>query len=475
LGVLAVFGVNQRRMKSFVSFIAFILLFTSLAAADDADLLVTGGIVVTMNEERAIHSPGMVLIKDGIIMDVGPVRQGVKARRVIDAKGKAVVPGLVNAHTHIPMVLFRGLADDLELNRWLRETIFPAEAANVTKDFVAVGTRLGLAELIQGGVTTYADMYYFEETVAKETSKAGVRAVLGQTMLDFPAPDFKTWPEMLAAIRSFHQQFRHDPLITPALAPHAPYTVGPEHWKDVVALADELDLPILTHLAEAPLEVEHTLKEYSARPIPFLDGVGVLSERLLGAHVIYADADEITLLADRGVGAAHCPESNMKVAVGVSPVPALLKAGVRVGLGTDGAASNNDLDMWQEMDTAAKLHKNELRDPTVMPAEDVFALATIGGARALHMEQQIGSLEVGKAADLALVELEQTRLMPLYNNIYSLLVYAVRGNDVTHTVVGGQVLMQDRELLTLDEKEIRVEVERYRQRVLKSLDLRSEF
>ncbi|MCA9777402.1 MAG: amidohydrolase, partial [Candidatus Eremiobacteraeota bacterium] len=458
---------------------AFVVLFLSLCfviptLAEEADLLITGGVVVTMDKERHIYSPGMVLAKDGVIVEVGPVRPNAGAKRVIDASGKAVVPGLVNAHTHLPMVLFRGLADDLELNAWLRETIFPAEAANVTADFVAAGTRLGLAELIQGGVTTYADMYYFEETVAAETRKAGVRAVLGQTMLDFPAPDFKSWPEMTAAIRRFQENWGQDSLITPALAPHAPYTVGPEHWREVAALAEELDMPVLTHLAEAPLEVEHTLREYSRRPVPFLDEQGVLTKRLTGAHVIYVDDSEMKLLAERSVGAAHCPESNMKVAVGVSPVPDLLKAGVRVGLGTDGAASNNDLDMWQEMDTAAKLHKNERRDPTVMPAESAFALATIGGAQALHMENEIGSLEVGKAADLALVDLDQTRLTPLYNNIYSLLVYAVRAGDVTHTVVGGRVLMENRRLLTLDETAIKSEVAEYRKRVLRSLNLTSQ-
>lgn len=458
-------------MKTCPLLLLFVALFLAFPvnADEEADLLVTGGVVVTMDSERQVFAPGMVLIEDGEIVEVGPAREGVRAAEVIDARGKAVVPGLVNAHTHLPMVLFRGLADDLELDRWLNETIFPAEAKNVTEDFVAVGTRLGLAELISGGVTTYADMYYFEERIAAETSKAGVRAVLGQTMLDFPAPDFKSWPEMLDAIRSFHKNWNDDPLITPALAPHAPYTVGPEHWKDVVSLAAELDLPILTHLAEAPLEVEHTLKNYNARPIPFLESLGVLSERLLGAHVIYANSEEQALLAERGVGACHCPESNMKVAVGVSPVPDMLKAGVRVGLGTDGAASNNDLDMWQEMDTAAKLHKNERRDPTVMPAEEAFALATIGGARALHMEDRIGSLEVGKAADMAVVDLDQRRLTPLYNNIYSLLVYSVRGNDVTHTIVNGRVLMRERQLLTLDEAALEEEVERYRLKVLESL------
>ena len=444
------------------------LLLGSPASAEPVDILIRGGTVVTMDSQRHIHEPGFVAVKDGIIIAVGSGQGDFQAQVTLDAQGKAVVPGLINAHTHLPMVMFRGLADDLILDQWLHDVIFPAEAANVNRQFVAAGTRLGLAELIRGGVTTFADMYYFEDTIAEETSKAGVRAVLGQTVLDFPAPDHKSWPVMLQAVCDFQKTWGNDPLITPAIAPHAPYTVSAEHFQEVVELANELDLPILTHLAEAPLEVEHTLKHYQQRPIPYLDGLGVLSPRLLGAHAIYVEPSEMVTLRERGVGVSHCPESNMKVAVGVSPVPDLLKAGVRVGLGTDGAASNNDLDMWQEMDSAAKLHKSHRQDPTVMPAAEVFALATLGGARALHKEDQIGSLEVGKAADLALIDLEQTHLTPRYG-IYSLLVYAVKARDVTDTIVAGRILMRDRQLLTLDEKQVRADVEPYRQGILDSL------
>lgn len=424
--------------------------------------------MVTMDEQRHVYDPGYVAINSGRVVAVGPGTGDYQGKEELDATGKAVVPGLIDAHIHLPMVMFRGLGDDLVLSQWLNDTIFPAEAANVSAPFVAAGTRLGLVELIQGGVTTFADMYYFESTVAEETKRAGVRAVLGQTVLDFPAPDFKTWPDMLQAVRDFHAAWGRDPLITPAIAPHAPYTVGSDHWRDVRELAEELDIPILTHLAEAPLEVEHTLKTYAKRPIPYLDGLGLLSPRLLGAHAIYVEPEEMKTLVERGVGVSHCPESNMKVAVGVSPVPDMLRAGVRVGLGTDGAASNNDLDMWQEMDSAAKLHKIHRMDPTVMPAPAVFALATIGGARALHMESQIGSLEVGKQADIALVNLQQARLTPRYE-IYSLLVYAVKAGDVTDTIVAGRVLMRDRHLLTLDEARIRAEVASFRERILRSL------
>lgn len=456
-------------MKALFLSLLILLCLIGSVGAEEHDLVIIGGIVVTMDAERRVFSPGMIVVDDGAIVEVGDVRENIDAREILEVSEHAVVPGLINAHTHLPIVLFRGLADDLELEPWLREVIFPAEAANVTEEFVAAGTRLGLAELIKGGVTTYADMYYFEDAVARETAEAGMRAVLGQTMLDFPAPDWKSWPETVAAVKKFHSEWKSHPLITPALAPHAPYTVGPKSWRDVVRLSDELEMPILTHLAEAPLEVEHTLKHYAKRPIPYLESLGVLSERLTGAHVIYAELEEVRRLAESKVGAAHCPESNMKVAVGVSPVPELLRAGVNVGLGTDGAASNNDLDMWQEMDTCAKLHKNERRDPTVMPAESVFALATIGGARALHMESRIGSLEVGKAADFAVIDLGGLHLQPRYDNIYSLLVYSVRGSDISHTIVNGRVLMRERRLLTLDEAAIREETDFYRDKIRESL------
>jgi 5-methylthioadenosine/S-adenosylhomocysteine deaminase len=452
--------------------ILFLLFSLGSVRAEEVDLLVRAGIVVTMDQERTLLAPGYVAVREGKIVDVGEGRSVHRAQVVLEAPDKVVVPGLVNCHTHLPMVLFRGLADDLVIDDWLRKVIFPAEAANVDRDFVAVGTRLGLAELIRGGVTTYADMYYFEDTIAQETRQAGMRAVLGQTVLDFPAPDFKTWEQMMSATREFAEKWQDDTLITPAIAPHAPYTVKPEHWRDVSELAEQLDIPIVTHLAEAPMEVEHTLTHYQKRPIPFLEDLGLLSPRLLAAHAIYVDDSEARTLATKGVGVSHCPESNMKVAVGVSPVPDLLEAGVRVGLGTDGAASNNNLDMWQEMDSAAKLHKMYRLDPTTMPAQTVFGLATIGGAQALHMENEIGSLEKGKAADMILLDLDQPHLRPLYN-IYSQLVYAVRAGDVTDTIVAGRFLMRDRRLLVLDEESLKRDVEIYRNQILQSLKVES--
>ncbi len=451
------------------AFLFLCLLLLVPCLAEPVDTIIEGATVVTMDSQRRVLSPGHIAIREGRIVAVGPgAPQNLEAQEIIQAEGKLLVPGLINAHTHLPMVMFRGLADDLILDDWLRKVIFPAEAANVDSYFVEVGTRLGLAELIQGGVTTYADMYYFEEVIGRETAKAGMRAVLGQTVLDFPAPDRKTWTGALEAVRAFAQEFQGHPLVRPAIAPHAPYTVGKEHWLEVKALAEELDIPILTHLAEAPLEVEHTTREYGQRPVPFLRDLGLLSPRLLGAHGIDIEGEEMGTLAQAGGGLCHCPESNMKVAVGVSPVPDLLAKGVAVGLGTDGAASNNDLSMWQEMDTAAKLHKSHRLDPTIMPAEEAFALATIGGARALHMEEEIGSLEVGKWADLAMVEPRRTHLTPAYS-VYSLLVYAVRADDVSDTMVAGRFLMRERQLLTLDLEQIYSEVERLKPAILESV------
>lgn len=444
------------------------LLLTLPCLAQPADTIIEGATVVTMDSQRRVLTPGHIVIRDGRIVSVGEGASAVEAREVIDARGKLIVPGLVNAHTHLPMVMFRGLADDLILESWLNEVIFPAEAANVNAEFVAVGTRLGLAELIQGGVTTFADMYYFEEVIAEETERAGMRAVLGQTVLDFPAPDHKTWEAALEAVRKFATAWSGNPLVKPAIAPHAPYTVGKQHWLEVNALAQELDIPILTHLAEAPLEVEHTIREFGQRPVPFLQDLGLLTPRLVGAHGIYINSQEMEVLASNGVGLCHCPESNMKVAVGVSPVPDLLKKGVAVGLGTDGAASNNDLSMWQEMDTAAKLHKSHRLDPTTLGAADAFALATIGGARALHLDKEIGSLEPGKWADLAIIELRRPHLTPAYN-VYSLLVYAVRADDVNDTMVAGRFLMRDRKLQTLDLEAIYHEVEKLIPAVAKSV------
>jgi 5-methylthioadenosine/S-adenosylhomocysteine deaminase len=441
-------------------------------SANAIDLLITGGAVVTMDGERRLFDNGFVAVRGERIVEVGDAAQlsskGYRAKQTIDAQGKVVLPGLINTHTHIPMVLFRGIADDLNLQDWLTKYIFPAEAKNVTREFVVAGARLGLAEMIRGGTTTYADMYYFEDAIAEETKKAGVRGVLGETVIDFPVPDNKTWAEAMAYTEKFIQRWKGDALITAAVAPHAPYTVNTEHLNQVRALADRLDSPIIIHLAEAPTETEFMAKTYNSRPAAYLEKINFLSPRVLAAHVVHVNGEEIAALKRREVGVAHCPQSNMKLASGTAPIPAMLKAGVRVGLGTDGAASNHDLSLWEEIDTAAKLHKLITMDPTAVPAQEALAMATIGGARAIHQEKEIGSLEAGKRADVIMVDLSAPHLVPLYN-FYSHLVYAAKASDVSDTIVNGRVLMRSRRLMTINEEAAKAAARQYQKQVSQSL------
>jgi 5-methylthioadenosine/S-adenosylhomocysteine deaminase len=442
------------------------------AATNDVDLLIVGGAVVTMNRDRRVFENGFVAIRGGRIVDVGDATElkakGYRQKRMIDARGKVILPGLVNTHTHIPMTLFRGIADDLDLQDWLTKYIFPAEAKNVTRDFVAAGARLGLAEMIRGGTTTYADMYYFEDAIAEETRKAGLRGVLGETVIDFPAPDNKTWDAALSFTESFVKRWKGDPLVTPAIAPHAPYTVSEDHLKVVKAFAEKHDVPILTHLAEAPTETKAIAEKHNTRPTLFLEKIGFLSGRLLAAHVIHVNDQEMEILKRREVGVAHCPQSNMKLSSGAAPIPRMLELSLRVGLGTDGAASNHDLSMWEEMDTAAKLHKLVTMTPTVVTADQALEMATIGGARALHLEKEIGSLEAGKRADLIVVDLGATHLTPMYN-LRSHLVYAAKASDVTDTIVNGRVLMRNRRLMTLNEEAVKAAARQYQKQVGESL------
>jgi 5-methylthioadenosine/S-adenosylhomocysteine deaminase len=440
--------------------------------AKAVDLLISGGAVVTMNRERSVFENGFVAVRGERVVDVGDASslkaKGYKARQTIDARGKVVLPGLINAHTHIPMTLFRGIADDLDLQDWLTKYIFPAEAKNVTRDFVVAGTRLGLAEMIRGGVTTYADMYYFEDAIAEETKRAGVRAVLGETVIDFPVPDNKTWEAAIGYTESFVTRWKGDSLITPAIAPHAPYTVSAEHLDQAKAFAEKHNVPILTHLAEAPTETKTIAERHNTRPALYLEKISFLSARLLAAHVVHVNDEEIAILKQREVGIAHCPQSNMKLGSGAAPIPQMLKLSLRVGLGTDGAASNHDLSMWEEMDTAAKLHKLVTMNPTVVTVEQALEMATIGGARALHMEKEIGSLEAGKRADLIVVDLGATHLTPMYN-LRSHLVYAAKASDVTDTIVNGRPLMRNRRLLTLDEEAVKATARKYQKQVSESL------
>jgi 5-methylthioadenosine/S-adenosylhomocysteine deaminase len=438
---------------------------------DHADLLIVGGTVVTMNGSRAVVEDGAIAISGKDIVGIGKradLVQKFVATRTINAAGKIIIPGLINTHTHVPMTLFRGISDDLDLQDWLTKYIFPAEAKNVNEQFVRAGTRLGLAEMIRGGTTTYCDMYYFEDAIADETKKAGVRGILGETIIDFPVADNKTNAEAMAYTERFIKKWQNDDLIVPALAPHAPYTVSTEHLKAIRAMSDKFNAAVVTHVAETKKERDDIKKQYGDTPVTYLDKIGFLSNRTIAAHTIWITDKEIDILKKDGVGSAHNPQSNMKLASGVAPVPAMLARDVAVGLGTDGAASNNDLNMWEEMDTAAKLHKEFSGDPKVVNAEQAFEMATIRGARALHIDKITGSLETGKRADIVIVDADDLNQTPAFN-VYSSLVYSTKANDVRSVIINGRVVMLDRRLLTLNENAIKIDANAYREKIIKSL------
>jgi 5-methylthioadenosine/S-adenosylhomocysteine deaminase len=439
-------------------------------ASTTVDLLIVGGTIVTMDKTRRVIEDGAVAVKNGEIVKIGTRAElkSTRARQTVNAAGKVIIPGLINTHTHVPMVLFRGIADDLDLNDWLTKYIFPAEGKNVTEPFVRAGTRLGLAEMIRGGTTTYCDMYYFEDAIADETKKAGVRGVLGETIIDFPVGDNKTHEQAMAYAERYVNKWKNDPLIVPALAPHAPYTVSTEHLQAVRKLSDKLNAAVVIHVAEVQKERDDILAQKGSTPMTYLDKIGFLSNRVIAAHTIFLTDDEIDIMKRVGVGSAHCPQSNMKLAAGVAPVPKMLAKDVAVGLGTDGAASNNDLNMWEEMDTAAKLHKLISGDQKILPAEQAFEMATIRGARALHIDNLTGSIEEGKRADIVIVDMDDLNQTPFYN-VYSHLVYATKANDVRTVIINGRLVMLDRRLLTLNEALIKKDANAYRDKIIQSL------
>jgi 5-methylthioadenosine/S-adenosylhomocysteine deaminase len=447
----------------------FALLFFIAATGVSAtvDIVIKNGTVLTMAGPNI--ASGGVAIDKGAIVAVGDV-SGYKGRTTIDATGDAVLPGFVNTHTHVPMVLFRGIADDRELMDWLQHFIFPAEAKNVTADFVTWGMRLGAAEMIQSGTTTFTDMYYFEDQVATEAKRAGLRGVVGETLIDFPAPDNKTWDGAVSYIRTFVKKWQGDPMITPALAPHSPYLVSREHLQATRKLADELHAPILIHVAETKAELQQVAeKQNGMTPGMYLDSIGFLGHDVVAAHCVWLNADEIRLFAQKRVGAAHCPESNEMLASGMAPVADMLKAGMNVGIGTDGpAGSNNNLDMVEEMASAARLQKIKMMDPTALSARKVLEMATIGGARVLSLDQKIGTLEVGKRADIVIINLQQAKTQPVYA-VESSIVYAASGNSVLTTICDGKILMRDRKVLTVDVPAAIAKAKQLRDQVEKSL------
>jgi len=437
-------------------------------------MVVSGGLVVTMDGQRDVFDDGALAIKGDSIIAVGPrseIEGKYQGSQTIDAQGKLILPGFINGHTHVPMTLFRGIHDDVTLDDWLRKYIFPAEAKNVTEEFVRWGTRLAAAEQIRYGVTTFADMYYFEDAVAEETKAAGMRGVLGETFIDFPAPDNKTEAAMLSYTETFLKKWQGDPLIHASVAPHSIYTCSQKTLQDTAALAHKYHAPILIHVAEMKKEWEDSKKQNGLSPVQYLDKLGLLGPDVVAAHCIFVDAADQKTLAERKVGCVHNPSSNMMLASGVSPVPDMRAAGVAVGLGTDGpAGSNNDLDLMEEIDLAAKLAKITKGDPLALNAKAVVEMATIDGARALHMEKETGSLEAGKKADLILIDLNPPNAVPMYD-VYAQIAYALKGSDVQTVIIGGRVVMQDRKLLTVNEAEAVAKAREYRKKIAASLGI----
>jgi len=432
-------------------FVSLCLLAASLWA-EPVDWIWSSRYVVTMDGARRVIDNGAVAIRGERIVAVGTqaeIDRRYQARQRLDRPQALILPGLVNAHTHVPMSLMRGLADDLRLQEWLEKYIFPAEAKNLSADYVRWGTRLGCLEMMLAGTTTYAEMYYFEDVVAEATKEAGLRGVLGETIIGFPVADAKTPAEALRFTERYIQRFRHDPLITPAVAPHAAYTNSEETLRACRALANRYGVPLMTHVAETRPVREESLAKWKKSPVALLEAWGMFQGRTLVAHAVWVDDADLKILKARGVGIAHCPSSNTKLASGIAPVVRMLAAGLAVGLGTDGpAGSNNDFNLFEEMDLAAKLQKVTTGDPEALPARQALEMATILGARALGLEKEIGSLEAGKRADLITVRLDAPHAVPLFH-VYSQLVYALKASDVRDVMVNGRPLVRDRQPLTL--------------------------
>jgi 5-methylthioadenosine/S-adenosylhomocysteine deaminase len=440
------------------------------------DLILTNAVVLTMDEEFHTYEPGAVAVSGNSIAAVGmeaDILKEYSASKKIDCSQKVLIPGLINAHTHVPMTLLRGLADDLRLDVWLMGYMMPVEREFVSPEFVELGTKIACAEMIRSGVTSFADMYYFEEHVARATEEAGMRGVCGQSIMKFPAPDAKSYEDGLALAREFIIKWKDNDLIVPAVAPHAPYTCTPEILLAAAALAVEFDVPLHTHLAETAAEVENMRRENGIPVIPYVKKYNLLDTKLIAAHCVHIDEGEIRSLLHTGAGVAHNPSSNMKLASGIAPVKRMLDQGVKVGIGTDGPASNNDLDMFEEMRLASFLAKVSSGDPTVLPARTTLLMGTRLGAEALHIGHLTGSIETGKRADLILVDLSPLHNSPRFerdpHNLYAKIIYAAKANDVSDVMINGKWVMQDRTLTTLNESELLKASHEYARRIDKFL------
>lgn len=431
------------------------------------DVLFVGGTVLTMNEDMEVFAPGAVAVQDDKIVAVGTVetiKAEYTANDIVDCSGQVVMPGIVNTHTHLSMTLVRGLADDLRLDVWLLGYIMPTERMFVDENFVYLGAKLAMAELIRGGTTTFADMYYFEEEVAKAADEIGIRGLCGQTILKFPAPDAESYETSLAYTEAFIEKWKGHPIVIPSVAPHAPYTSTDDMLEQCAALAHKHDVPLIIHVSETRQEVEDSRRDFGMPPVPRIKKLGILDHKCLCAHCVHIDQGEIRTLHNHNVGVAHNPTSNLKLASGIAPVAEMLEHGVNVGIGTDGTASNNDLDMFTEIHLAAILAKTATNDPTTLPAKQALLMATRMGAQACHIDDITGSLEAGKRADIITVNLRSLHNTPSFrrdsDGIYAQIVYAAKSTDVQDVMCNGRWLMRGRELLTVDVEPVIVEAQK---------------
>ncbi len=449
-----------------------LFLLSVCLSAEPVDWIWSARYVVTMDAQRRVIENGAVAIRGERIIATGTksdIDRDYQPTERLDRPDALIAPGLINTHTHAPMTLLRGIADDLRLQDWLEKYIFPAEARNVTPEFVRWGTRLACLEMLQGGTTTFTDMYYFEEVIAETAKECGMRGVLGETIIGFPSPDAKTPADALRFTEKFMARFQNDALITPAVAPHAMFTNSDESLRQARALANRYSAPLLIHLSETKRENDESLAKRGKTPTAALDGLGIFNGRTVAAHAVWVNDADLNILRERHVGIAHCPSSNMKLASGAAPVVKMLALDLAVGLGTDGpAGSNNDLDMFEEMDLASKLQKLVTGDPEAVPARQALEMATIRGARALGMEKEIGSLDAGKRADVIVVRLDRANAVPLYD-VYSQMVYALKASDVRDVMVNGRMVVRDGEALTIDSKQVLVKAGEFGRSVRESL------
>jgi len=461
------------KLLNLISTLIFISFSMSLSAAlIPADLIIKGKYVVTMDPDSTIIKEGAVVVKDSAIIAIGSqnnILSHYRAKKIIEGKNRVVMPGLINGHSHAAMTLLRGIAEDLSLHEWLNKYIFPAEVKFVDANFVRIGTELACWEMIRGGTTTFVDMYYFPDTVAKVVAACGMRAQVAATVIDQKSPDAKNATDSLAKAMAFIKRWKgKNPRIKPILGPHSNYTLNAEQLVNVRNAAIKSGVGISIHMSEAPYEIQHAKNTYGTTSIKQFANIGLLDVPVIGAHVVLPTTDEIPLLVKYHVGVINNPTSNMKSAAGIAPITEMLAAGVNVGLGTDGAASNNDLDMWEEIRLAALLQKVHHLDPTVLPAETVLRMATSGGARAIGMDTEIGSLEIGKQADIIQLSFDDVHFIPSYN-VISQLVYVADEQDVVNVVIAGRLVMEERDILTIDIQKVRMEATTLARKIKQSL------